>query len=364
MKSRALLALVVIIAAVPLPARPSDEPVFRVGHGVTAPRPLNHPNPEYTDEALRAGIQGKCILSLVISSDGKPENVTVTRSLGMGLDENAVSAVRTWTFEPARKNGKPVAVQVSVVVSFRQGKDALRPELRQSLERGRTQQAAFRRTSLTRAYRVEGAGDTSLCRSAKQDGEDQGLPVLVPGLKGDSTEYRLDSIAFTGNNTLSNAAALRSLFPIQDGQRFDLKSIITGLQILGSVYRNQGFVTFKSSIDSEVDDSHRSIRLQINCDEGRQFYVDYINIAGLSPATFRRLRKRLYVRPGDIYNERLAALWLEKNSRFISGDTLAKDHMKLDVDDAMGTVALTYDFNSCDANAEHALRRGNSADVH
>lgn len=91
MKSRALLALVVIIAAVPLPARPSDEPVFRVGHGVTAPRPLNHPNPEYTDEALRAGIQGKCILSLVISSDGKPENVTVTRSLGMGLDENAVS---------------------------------------------------------------------------------------------------------------------------------------------------------------------------------------------------------------------------------------------------------------------------------
>lgn len=79
---------------------------------------------------------------------------------------------------------------------------------------------------------------------------------------------------------------------------------------------------------------------------------------------FRRLRKRLYVRPGDIYNERLAALWLEKNSRFISGDTLAKDHMKLDVDDAMGTVALTYDFNSCDANAEHALRRGNSADVH
>jgi len=364
MKSRALLALAVIIAAVPLPARSSDEPVFRVGHGVTAPRPLNHPNPQYADEALRAGLQGKCILSLVVSSDGRPENVRVSRGLGMGLDEKALAAVRTWTFEPARKNGNPVAVKITVVVTFKQGKNAMTPELRRALRRARRQQAAFRRTALTRVYRLEEGGDASLCRSARQDGEDQALSVLIPGLKGDSTEYRLESIAFTGNKTLSNAAALRSLFPIQDGQPVDLKSIIHGLQILRTAYRSQGFVTFRSSIDSEVDDSHRSIRLQIRCDEGRQFYVDHINIAGLDQATFQRLREDLYLRPGDIYNERLASLWLQKNSRFISGDTLAKHHMKLDVDDAMGTVALTYDFNSCDGNAEHALRRGNSADVH
>ncbi len=122
-------------------------------------------------------------------------------------------------------------------------------------------------------------------------------------------------------------------------------------------------MTFKSTIASEVNDSHRSIRVQIKCDEGRQFYLDQINIAGLDRATFQALRKSLYVRPGDLYNERLAALWLEKNSRFLSGDTLVKDHMKVDVNDTMGTASLTYDFNSCAGKPEHLLNGGNSADL-
>jgi len=43
----------------------------------------------------------------------------VQRSVGMGLDEKAVEAVRTWRFEPAHKDGQPVAVQVNVEVNFR-----------------------------------------------------------------------------------------------------------------------------------------------------------------------------------------------------------------------------------------------------
>jgi len=365
MKSAALILGIVIplILAVLLPARGNSvEPVLRVGHGVTAPRPLNHPNPQYTDEALRAGLQGKCILSLIVSSDGKPENVTVTHGLGMGLDEKAVESVRTWTFEPAHKDGKPVAVQISVVVSFRQGKDAMTPELRQALERGRREQAAFRRRALARVYRVKGAGDASLCRSVRED-EDHVESVSVPGLKGDLRDYRLESITFTGNTTLTNAAALRSLFPIQDGQRLDLKSIVNGLHMLESAYRNQGFVMFKSEIEPEALDSHRSIRLQVKCDEGRQFYVDHINIAGLDDTTFQRLRNTLYLRPGDLYNEGLAAFWLQKNSRFLSGDTFVKHHMKLDMDDATGTVVLTYNFNSCAGKADPPSRSGDSADI-
>ena len=83
----------------------TDEPIFRVGHGVTAPRPLNNPEPEYSDEARRAGLQGKCILSLIVNSEGKPEDISVSRRLGMGLDEESIGAVRKWTFEPAQKTG-------------------------------------------------------------------------------------------------------------------------------------------------------------------------------------------------------------------------------------------------------------------
>lgn len=93
--------------------------VFRVGGGVSAPRALDTPDPEYSEEARKAKYQGVCILWLIVGPDGKPRDVKVARSLGMGLDQKAIEAVKKWTFEPAMKDGKPVAVQINVEVNFR-----------------------------------------------------------------------------------------------------------------------------------------------------------------------------------------------------------------------------------------------------
>jgi periplasmic protein TonB len=93
--------------------------VFRIGGGVSAPRPLFTPDPEYSEEARKAKYQGTCVLWLVIGSDGRPREMRVARSLGMGLDEKAMLAVKQWKFEPAMKDGHPVAVQMNVEVSFR-----------------------------------------------------------------------------------------------------------------------------------------------------------------------------------------------------------------------------------------------------
>lgn len=93
--------------------------VFRVGGGVSAPRALNTPDPEYSEEARKAKYQGVCVLWLIVGPDGNPRDVKVARSLGMGLDQKAVEAVRHWKFEPAMKDGKPVAVQINVEVNFR-----------------------------------------------------------------------------------------------------------------------------------------------------------------------------------------------------------------------------------------------------
>ncbi len=92
---------------------------YRVGGGVSAPRQLYAPDPEYSEEARKAKYQGTVILTITVGPDGRVHDVRVSRSLGMGLDEKAVESVKTWTFDPARKDGVPVAVLVSVEVNFR-----------------------------------------------------------------------------------------------------------------------------------------------------------------------------------------------------------------------------------------------------
>jgi TonB family protein len=92
--------------------------VFHVGAGVSAPRAIYDPDPDYSDEARKAHYQGSVILNVIVDSAGHPKDIHIQRSLGMGLDEKAVAAVRTWRFEPAMKDGHPVAVQMSVEVNF------------------------------------------------------------------------------------------------------------------------------------------------------------------------------------------------------------------------------------------------------
>jgi TonB family protein len=93
--------------------------IYRVGGGVSAPRAIFAPDPEYSEEARKAKYQGTVVLWMIVGPDGKARDIRVTRSVGLGLDEKAIEAVKTWKFEPARKDGQAVPVQINVEVSFR-----------------------------------------------------------------------------------------------------------------------------------------------------------------------------------------------------------------------------------------------------
>ncbi|MGD0520687.1 MAG: energy transducer TonB [Terracidiphilus sp.] len=93
--------------------------IYRVGGSVTAPVPLSYPEAEFSDEARRAKYSGICLISLIVDTQGMPQNVHVERALGMGLDEKAIEAVRQYRFRPAMKNGVPVPVEIKVEVNFR-----------------------------------------------------------------------------------------------------------------------------------------------------------------------------------------------------------------------------------------------------
>jgi TonB family protein len=95
-------------------------PISRIKPSVVSPPHATYqPDPDYSDEARKAKYQGTAVIYLVIDVSGTTRDLQVQRPLGLGLDEKAVKAVSTWKFEPAQKDGMPVAVSIYVEVNFR-----------------------------------------------------------------------------------------------------------------------------------------------------------------------------------------------------------------------------------------------------
>ena len=92
---------------------------FTVGDAVSAPIAIYSPEPAYAEEARKAKFGGIVLLWIVVDAQGAVRDVRFAKRLGMGLDEEAEKAVRTWKFKPALRHGVPVPVQVQVEVSFR-----------------------------------------------------------------------------------------------------------------------------------------------------------------------------------------------------------------------------------------------------
>ncbi len=92
---------------------------FRIGPDVSAPQPIFKVEPEHSEEARAAGLEGTVLMSLVIDAEGAPTQIRVVRSLGMGLDEKAMEALAKWKFRPGMKDGRPVAVIANVEMNFR-----------------------------------------------------------------------------------------------------------------------------------------------------------------------------------------------------------------------------------------------------
>jgi TonB family protein len=82
---------------------------------------------EYPEEALRNGIEGRVFVQFVVDEQGAATDVSIARGIGGGCDEAAAEAVRASRFNPGMQEGRPVAVRMSLPVSFRLRPPALPP---------------------------------------------------------------------------------------------------------------------------------------------------------------------------------------------------------------------------------------------
>ena len=92
--------------------------VFRIGGGVTPPTILFKVDPQYSEEARKARFQGTVILQAIVRKDGTVDIMGVVRSVGFGLDENAIAALKQWKFRPGMSNGSAVDVALNIEVNF------------------------------------------------------------------------------------------------------------------------------------------------------------------------------------------------------------------------------------------------------
>ncbi len=103
------------------PQEPQDI-VYDLDHvrpDVTAPKAVYTPNPEYTDRARKQKIRGSVVLSIVVTDKGNVRDAKVVAGVDKDLDKQAMRTVSTWRFEPATKDGKPVAVRLKVEVDYK-----------------------------------------------------------------------------------------------------------------------------------------------------------------------------------------------------------------------------------------------------
>jgi protein TonB len=101
------------------PPSPEPEGPIQVGGDVEAPVKIYYPQPQYTEIARKARLQGVVIVQAIIDKGGNVTNVKLLKGLGMGLDQAAIDAIKKWQFEPATLHGKPVSVYYNLTVNFR-----------------------------------------------------------------------------------------------------------------------------------------------------------------------------------------------------------------------------------------------------
>jgi TonB family protein len=98
---------------------PKISAAYKPGEGISAPTVISKVDPEYTPQARFLRLQGTVMLRLVVDELGRPQDISLVRGIGFGLDENAVRAVRSWRFKPGASEGQPVATIATVELNYR-----------------------------------------------------------------------------------------------------------------------------------------------------------------------------------------------------------------------------------------------------
>jgi len=187
-------------------------------------------------------------------------------------------------------------------------------------------------------FKVQVNGEAKTLRTTES-----GLQLALFVHVDENAQYRLGGITFKSNRAVWETT-LRALFPIKDGELFSREKIVEGLQDLRKFYGEFGYVNYTGVPLTTFDDETKQVYLEINVDEGKQFYVRRINVEGVGAPARQQVLKELTLKPGEIYNRRLWDLSLRRVA-WLFPDCDCRSDLPLQLDERTGTVALTLEFH-------------------
>jgi TonB family protein len=96
-----------------------DDQVYDLEKGMTPPRLIHQVYPAYNPGSRGVRIVGKVVIRLIVTSKGFPKDPSIVQGLADEVDQSALAAVKEWRFDPAQRDGMPVAVRIVVEINFR-----------------------------------------------------------------------------------------------------------------------------------------------------------------------------------------------------------------------------------------------------
>ncbi len=249
------------------------------------------------------------------------------------------------TLRAAMKNLKPIGIPHSIFLEDIFSKTYDATKLEEDTERVRAEfqnRGYFKVLVDDPKAEIHDTGHTGFHVPLLQPGLGKSVDITMPIEEGD--RYRLGTITFKHNKAIPNAAALRSLFPMKDGEIFSREKVAKGLENLRKAYGEAGYINFTSVPDTKFDDEKKIVNLEVDVDEGKQFYVRRIEFQGNTTTRDKVIRREIALEEGQIYNSRYWELSLLRLNQLGYFEQLKPDDQNTTerhLDEKAGTVDLT-----------------------
>ena len=221
--------------------------------------------------------------------------------------------LKTRVLRSAMKNLRPVGIPHSIFLEnlFSKAYDASRLEEDTERVRAEYQNRGYFKVVVDDPKTViRDTGHKGTHIPYLQSGAGKAIDITIPIDEGD--KYRLGGITFKNYKAKINPKALRAAFPIKDGDIFDRSKIAKGIDNLRTAYGTQGYINFTSIPNTTFDEDKKLVYLDVDLDEGKQFAVRRIEFVGNTTTRDKVIRRELVLEEGQLYNERLWKLSLQR----------------------------------------------------